>query len=227
MANRKLERIGIDPFLCERLATSNITTARDLLAASPLVVMLAADMSMNDVKGMIHMVSGKVLTTPKSALAVMLERSKKVQFISTGVGSFDTALKGGLLIGTISEIVGTPGAGKTQFCLSCALHTIAEVHKKCVGNVTGSGSNYELSNFGIVYIDTELKFDPNRLIQMAIENYPELYSSEFRIDAPHQIDALLQCVKVLDSYRFVTLFIIVSDSFSFVSRVFRSNDQQQ
>eukprot|EP01032_Pedospumella_encystans_P010568 gene10568-12343_t len=88
-------------------------------------------------------------------------------------------MKGGLMVGSISEICGAPGAGKTQFCLSCALQAVSSS-----------------TSAGVIYIDTELKFDPNRLIQMAIECYPELYSSEFRTDAPHQIDSLLSRLKV-------------------------------
>ena len=84
------------------------------------------------------------------------------------------------MVGSISEICGAPGAGKTQFCLSCALQAVSSS-----------------TSAGVIYIDTELKFDPNRLIQMAIECYPELYSSEFRTDAPHQIDSLLSRVKVI------------------------------
>ncbi len=48
----------------------------------------------------------------------------------------------------------------------------------------------------VIYIDTELKFDPNRLVQIALERYPEIYSSEFRSDSAHQVDRLLTAVKV-------------------------------
>lgn len=179
MANRKLERMGIDPFVCERLAKNNIGTVRELLAACPITVMLQADLSMKQVKDMIAMVSDKVHAKPLSALVVMHARSQGNRFLSTGIDKFNASLKGGLLVGSISEICGAPGAGKTQFCLNCALQAVSSS-----------------SAAGVIYIDTELKFDPNRLIQMAIETYPELYSSEFRTDAPHQIDNLLSKVKV-------------------------------
>ena len=49
----------------------------------------------------------------------------------------------------------------------------------------------------VIYIDTELKFDPNRLVQMALERHPDIYSSEFRSDSAHQVDSLLTAVKVI------------------------------
>jgi hypothetical protein len=49
---------------------------------------------------------------------------------------------------------------------------------------------------GVVYIDTELKFDSMRLIDVAINRYPETYSAEYSVDAPHQIDKFLKSVKV-------------------------------
>ena len=49
---------------------------------------------------------------------------------------------------------------------------------------------------GVVYIDTELKFDSMRLIDVAISRFPEIYSTEYSVDAPHQIDNFLESVKV-------------------------------
>ena len=49
---------------------------------------------------------------------------------------------------------------------------------------------------GVVYIDTELKFDSMRLIDVAISRFPEIYSTEYAVDAPHQIDTFLSSVKV-------------------------------
>ena len=192
MANRRLERLGLDPLLCERLVRGNITTARELLSASPLVLMLLADIDMKEVTDMLELVSEKVASKPQSALMAMHSRQHKKRYMSSGIDMFDTALKGGILIGSITEICGAPGAGKTQFCLNCTLQAIG------IKPYSSTGSSSESSGGGgVIYIDTELKFDPNRLIQIATARYPESYSSEFRIDAPHQIDKLLEKVKVL------------------------------
>lgn len=144
---------------------------------------------MKEVNELIAAVSERVSSQSQSALMAMQARMQKTRHLSCGISAFDAALKGGLLVGSISEICGAPGAGKTQFCLSCSLQAVA------TSIATSSGSSASSGGAGVVYIDTELKFDPNRLIQMAIERYPEQYSSEFRTDAPHQVDGLLERIK--------------------------------
>lgn len=196
MANRKLERMGIDPSICERLTRNNVTTVREFLTTSPLVLMLQADLSLKEVKELIAMVSEKVHAKPQNGLLVMHSRTQETRFLSTGISKFDAALKGGLLVGSISEICGAPGAGKTQFCLNCTLQATTTSSQRSNNTALTGTTSGAHSSPGVIYIDTELKFDPNRLIQMAIEKYPETYSSEFRIDAPHQIDSLLHSVKV-------------------------------
>ena len=192
MANRRLERMGIDSMLCERLTKGNISTVRELLTTSPLVLMLLADIGLKEVNDLVVMVSEKVSSKPQNALMTMHSRAQKRRFLSSGIEHFDTALKGGLLMGTISEICGAPGAGKTQFCLNCTLQAASSSMLQPMR----TGDTSTATSSGVIYIDTELKFDPHRLVQMAGERYPELYSSEFRTDAPHQIDRLLDLVKV-------------------------------
>jgi hypothetical protein len=196
MANRKLERLGIEAAMCQKLAAGNITTVRELLTTSPLVLMLIAGVGIKEVNDLVYTVSEKVSSQPQSALMAVQGRMQKARHLSSGVEAFDAALKGGLLVGSISEICGAPGAGKTQFCLSCTLQAVASPITS-----SGAGSSSGTRGAGVVYLDTELKFDPNRLIQMAIERYPEKYSSEFRTDAPHQIDALLEQIKVRAPWR--------------------------
>ncbi len=187
--------MGIETTICESFSRNGVSTVGDLLLASPLSLMIYADLSLKEVKTIIAKVSEKVHCKSTSALDTLHKRALKKQFFPTGLNSLDLVLKGGLLIGCISEISGPPGVGKTQFCLQCTLQTIAQHQFSLLSgsSTTVSGSN---SGLGVVYIDTELKFDPNRLIQMAIESFPELYSSEYRTDAPHQVDKLLSSIKV-------------------------------
>ena len=70
-------------------------------------------------------------------------------FRSTPLPSLNGYLKGGFICGTISEIVGPPGVGKSQFCLSTAVDTIL-----CD------------SSAGVVYIDTEGAFSATRLCEI-------------------------------------------------------------
>ena len=196
MASRRLDRLGLDAIVCDRLQQSGIVTVRDVLTATPLALMLLADMSLGEVNSLFNDIAAKVHGKPATALEILRERVNKERFLLTGIPPLDQAMKGGLLIGCISEICGAPSVGKTQFCLSCTLQTVADAHKGAIrsgGSIAAIPGN---ARKGVMYIDTELKFDPNRLIQMALECYPEIYSREHRIDAPHLVDELLDAVKV-------------------------------
>ena len=84
---------------------------------------------------------------PVSALA-LLQNNNVLSPLSTGMPFLDNCLKGGLRRGTISELVGAAGVGKTQFVLQLCV----EAAKK---------------GFGTVYIDTEKKLSLERLREIA------------------------------------------------------------
>jgi len=191
MANRRLERAGVERVVCERLSEINVTTVRDLLSMSSIQLMLQANMGLKEADELIAAVSEKVCPKPRNVLELLLDRSKENMFLGCGVNQMDLALKGGLPIGSISEICGTPGVGKTQFCLSCTLHAVAIPSDPVLSSFSQQNQRPT-----VIYIDTELKFDPTRLVQMAVECFPEQYSSDYRIDAPHQLDKLLEAIDV-------------------------------
>eukprot|EP00607_Mallomonas_marina_P001767 CAMPEP_0182437084 /NCGR_PEP_ID=MMETSP1167-20130531/84803_1 /TAXON_ID=2988 /ORGANISM="Mallomonas Sp, Strain CCMP3275" /LENGTH=348 /DNA_ID=CAMNT_0024629875 /DNA_START=519 /DNA_END=1566 /DNA_ORIENTATION=+ len=88
--------------------------------------------------------------------------------ISTGLELLDAKLCHGLHIGSITDVSGPPGIGKTQLCLSCVLSTF----------FTFSDTAKKPS---ILYFDTELKFDSRRLLEMAQHRYPEHFWSDTQI----------------------------------------------
>ena len=79
--------------------------------------------------------------------------------------------------------------GKTQFCIGCCVQSVYR------GSSTNTSSSSSKKG-GVIYIDTELKFDPVRLIDVAICCFPETYNTEFCADASFQIDKFLDSVKV-------------------------------
>jgi RecA/RadA recombinase len=188
MASRKLERIGIDPSTCEKLARRNIVTIRDLLTTPAAVILPQVDIDLAELNRIVALASAIASGKPQSGLEILHARTRREQFLGCGVEALNRAMKGGLLVGTISEICGSPGAGKTQFCLNCVLQAIVPSLRNGASS-TGEGAS-------VIYIDTELKFDPKRLVQMAATHFPELYSGEVREDAVHQVDALLDRVRV-------------------------------
>ena len=68
--------------------------------------------------------------------------------IKTGVNKLDEILGGGLRSGTITDIFGASGTGKTQLALQIIINSISENNK-------------------IFYLDTTGNFRPERLVEMA------------------------------------------------------------
>ena len=73
--------------------------------------------------------------------------SKQIKRISTGSKNLDDLLLGGIETHAITEFYGAPGSGKTQMC-----HTLAVMAAQ---------------NEKVIYIDTEGKFRPERLVTVA------------------------------------------------------------
>jgi RecA/RadA recombinase len=86
--------------------------------------------------------------TPQPFSALELLHKPHPSPLSTGMANLDGCLKGGFRLQTISEIVGSAGAGKTQF----AMQLCVEAAKR---------------GFGTVYIDTEKKLNLERLREIA------------------------------------------------------------
>lgn len=81
----------------------------------------------------------------------MSKRRDRVPFRTTLVG-LDEALRGGLPVDSITEIVGPPGIGKTQFCHTMAVVALTLLAPQPVMRPHGS----------VIYIDTETTFSPQR-----------------------------------------------------------------
>ena len=112
-------------------------------------------------------------TQPTSALSLFLATTEVVdtgltlnpiRHVSTGLASLDRCLRGGFRVGTISEIVGRAGTGKTQ--LAMQLCVVAARF-----------------NQGTVFIDTEKKLSLRRLHEIA-QARVVVHKAEFQ----HEID---------------------------------------
>src|SRR5919106_2603570 len=75
---------------------------------------------------------------------------KQIKRISTGSKNLDDLLLGGIETHAITEFYGSPGAGKSQLC-----HTLAVMAAQ------------KKKNGKVIYIDTEGKFRPERLVTIA------------------------------------------------------------
>lgn len=82
--------------------------------------------------------------------------------IPTGSDKLDQALGNGIRLGTVTELVGSSGCGKTQMCLKLAFNTILP---RIIGVVDGD----------VLYISTKRNFHPLRVNQLA-----EVYVKAFK-----------------------------------------------
>ena len=88
--------------------------------------------------------------TPKPSTAKELLQRYRNQFIPSDVGDLDKCLRGGFRVGSVTEVVGRAGVGKTQL-----------VMQLCVVAAR--------LGFGSIFIDTERKLSLQRLNEIARE----------------------------------------------------------
>jgi len=95
----------------------------------------------------------------------LLERSEQQQsFFPTSLDALDKQLHGGLACGTITEIAGPAGCGKTQFCIM--LSVLATMPQ-----------DRGVLDASVIYIDTEAAFSATRLVEIASNRFPDLFNS--------------------------------------------------
>jgi len=87
----------------------------------------------------------------------------RMRYLPTGLASLDKTLRGGVRVGTITELVGRAGAGKTQ--LSMQLCVMAARYGQ-----------------GCVYIDTENKLSLERLKEIAARRASAFNSTDLNCD---------------------------------------------
>jgi len=82
-----------------------------------------------------------------STASNLLKEYHHVAIFSTGIGSLDDILKGGVFSSELTEIFGFSGSGKTSFCVKLSAQLLIKSKKKSV-----------------IYIDTTNCFTYGRLI---------------------------------------------------------------
>ena len=175
--SRPLNRLGsatIDEFTLTKLTKARVQTAKELLECGPLFLMTNADLSLKEATSLIARVSEKLSSKPSTARQLLQHNAsrKAGMFLPSGLAPLDASMGGGFIVGTISEVCGPPGVGKTQLCLSACVQSIVQRAREEGNVVNGTGK------YSVVYIDTELKFDAQRLQEIAIHGFPGLFQEE-------------------------------------------------
>lgn len=193
MASRPLQRIGLEEAKVVALSKIGILTCSDLLTASPITLMSCCDLSYEQSLALILYVSEKVVPKSITALQLFHQRQQQTKFVSSGYAPLDQALKGGYFLGSITDVCGAPGVGKTQLCLTCVVQELKDIHLRSSSSSSGAGGDGS-----VVYIDAELKLDANRIVQIAVKKFPALFSVDMNLAAPHNIDNILNRIQVVE-----------------------------
>ncbi|KAJ7344728.1 hypothetical protein JRQ81_000678 [Phrynocephalus forsythii] len=189
MASKKLRRAGLSQDLCERLSRYQITTCQDVLCLSLLELMKVTGQSYWKVKKLLNTVSRSCAPKMQTVYEMKMKRTinPSSAFLQTTLEDLDKILHGGIACGSLTEITGPAGCGKTQFCIMMSLLATLPTS---MGGLDGA----------VVYIDTESAFSAERLIEIAQHRFPHYFASEEKlVSMPNRIHLYreLTCDSVL------------------------------
>ncbi|XP_019625719.1 PREDICTED: DNA repair protein RAD51 homolog 2-like isoform X2 [Branchiostoma belcheri] len=168
MSLRKLRRLGLEPELVDRLERhKKLSSCQDILVKVHLELQHLTNLSHSDVQKIVTATSRACAPTPTTALQMKQAglSSGSAPFFSTSLPGLDQALHGGIPAGSVTEIAGPAGCGKTQFCIM--LSVLATLPCE-MGGLGGA----------VVYIDTESAFSAERLVEVAQDRCPHHFSND-------------------------------------------------
>ncbi|XP_073222461.1 DNA repair protein RAD51 homolog 2 isoform X2 [Cicer arietinum] len=165
MANKLINQMALPKSIANIFAARNIITAKDALSLTEFELMELLDVGMAEVTSAMAHISEVVCPPCQTALLLMEQRVRNESLaghLPTRLKGLDEALCGGIPFGVLTELVGPPGIGKTQFCLKLSL--LASLPVNC-GGLDGR----------VIYIDVESKFSSKRLIEIGTKSFPEIF----------------------------------------------------
>lgn len=163
-----LSSMGLNDSIAHIFRARNILTAKEALFKTELELVELLDVPFGEVQSALAIISAKVCPPCHSVFNILSERAKKEAafgHLPTGLGALDESLWGGIPFGVMTEIVGPAGIGKTQFCITLSVLAAMPVE---LGGLDGR----------VIYIDTEKKFRPERLLQIAKSRFPDHFTSD-------------------------------------------------
>ena len=150
---------GVGPTIAKKLKEAGIVSVMDLAAAS--AEQLAVDLNSSKESSATFIMSAQRLLRKSNVLEkefvtanIILEKRKSLLRCSTGSKSLDELLLGGIETQAVTEFYGEFGSGKSQIC-----HTLCAMAPRPTMENGLDG--------GVIYIDTEGTFRPERLLQIA------------------------------------------------------------
>ncbi len=163
MEDLRLESLeGVGPVTTRKLSDAGIHNIMDLIIRGPVEIA--------EITGMDKDVAAKIVNKARQQLVEegliakdfvtateIYKRRQDIGKITTGTNCLDTLFDGGIETQALTEVYGEFACGKTQFC-----HTMCVMVQKPKeeGGLEG----------GVLYIDTENTFRPERIVSIAKAN---------------------------------------------------------
>ncbi|XP_035205409.1 DNA repair protein RAD51 homolog 2-like isoform X1 [Stegodyphus dumicola] len=142
----------------------------DVLALTPLEFQTLLGIDRRKAEKLLDKISKKCVSHPETVFQLCSNQNKASnEFFSLSLNSLDLLLQGGLPFGSISEITGPPGVGKTQFCFMLSMIATLPVS---LGGADGE----------VLYIDTESTFSAERIVAMARKRFPQIFKQNKEIE---------------------------------------------
>jgi len=160
MEDMRLDSLeGVGPVTTKRLTDAGIHNIMDLLVRGPVDVAEITGMDKETAEKIVNkarhqLVEEGLIAKDFVNATEIYKRRQDIGKISTGTSCLDLLFDGGIETQALTEVYGEFGCGKTQFC-----------HTMCV-NVQKPKEEGGL-NGGVLYIDTENTFRPERIVTMA------------------------------------------------------------
>ncbi len=153
---------GVGPVTTRKLSDAGIHNVMDLIVRGPIEISEITGMEKDTAAKIVnkarqHLVEGGLLSKDFVSASEIYKRRQNIGKITTGTNCLDTLFDGGLETQALTEVYGEFGCGKTQFA-----HTMSVMVQKTKeeGGLEG----------GVLYIDTENTFRPERIVSIAQAN---------------------------------------------------------
>jgi len=153
---------GVGPVTTKKLTDAGIHNIMDLVVRGPVEVAEITGMDKDTAEKIVNkarqqLVEEGLIAKDFVSATEIYKRRQDIGKISTGTNCLDLLFDGGVETQALTEVYGEFGSGKTQFC-----------HTMCV-NVQKTKEQGGQDG-GVLYIDTENTFRPERIVSIAKAN---------------------------------------------------------
>jgi len=184
-----------------------VTKASELIDTRAFLLKDTLDASEEEIRRIRNTVFENVCPKPNTALELLKRRGR---YVRTGFKEIDRALCGGIPSGSVSEISGKSGIGKSQFCFTIASEVLSRSEE----------NNHKSGSCSVVYIDTEMKFSPPRVREIVQGRSEGLLGdkvmSRLHVFSPKNSKELVSVLRSLESYIIeFNVSIVILDSMAF------------